>query len=154
MASTKGYFAGLREAKTFQKGVYFLQDCKYKLKIKKTHVIETQDKGDAFIAEFEVLECSDPRHVPGFEVSWYQGLVNKNVAFGQLKLFFYACMGADPNNSKDAGKIQEIDAEIEDAMKEAVETNSLEGTVLFCQTKKAITKKNRVEITEHLWSPA
>src|SRR5579859_5721610 len=134
------YFKGLKEAKTFSKGVYFLQDVQYDLIVRKMYVIETQDKGDAFIAEFEVEACSDPRHPKGFTVSYYQGLVNKNVAFGQLKLLMYAIAGKDPANPNDQVDITAINEEIEEEMAKAVEENSLEGFRVRCQTKKAVTK--------------
>ncbi len=149
----KGYFKGLDKAETYGRGNYMDADKLYKLKVVRTFIQETKAKGDAFIAEFEVVESNSDKHPKGTKVSWYQSLLSKDIAYAELKKFMYAVLGVDEN--KDSKRIAtEIDPGLDEAMNEAVNTNALEGAVIKCQTQGITTKAKGLPFTRHNWSVA
>ncbi len=153
-SAPKSYFKGLKEAKVNNRLPYFESGQLYKLRLDKTFVFETRDKGDAFIANFTILETTGTQKV-GSQVAWYQGLVkNKDTAFGAIKSLMYALMGADPNSEADADKIAEIDLEVEDEMNKAIEENHMAGTEVKCQTVERIGKDSGKPYTATNWLPA
>ena len=145
------YFKGLREAKISDRPPYFEPNQTYEVKLLKTFVLETREKGDAFIAEFEVIKSSSPNQRPGSVVAFYQGLTKKDVAFANIKQLVYAVLGVDP--TKDADKIaREVDPEIENEMQKAIEKNHMAGARVKCVTSTRKSQKG-VDFTQHRWSP-
>lgn len=159
-----GYFDGLRDAKVFEKGTKMeprpetlaLGQCKmtdtyfYKLKVLRTFVKPTREFGDAFIADFEILETDSP-HKVGTEVSWFQSLQKKDIAFGAIKEFFYGVGGVDLQD-KEARAV--ADKTIEKEMSDAVEKNSIAGEVVYVTTSLKLTKEKKQPFTNHAWRPA
>ncbi len=153
--SANNYFKGMKEAKFVTKYPYFETDQSYEVKLEKTYVVNTRDKGDAFIAEFEILNSSSNTQKPGTKVSFYQGItLNKETGFAAIKGLMYALLGFDPNNAEDAVKIaNEVDPEIEDEMAKAVVENHMAGARVRCQTCTRVSKKTQKPYTVHNWAP-
>lgn len=105
-------FDGMDQAKTFGSGQYFGEG-KFLLRVKSVKV-NKGFKGDAFIAEFDVLQseqspdASGKMHdPPGAIRSWVVKLQNQNGkgnAFSDIKCFAFALTGIDP---KAAGQPEE-----------------------------------------------
>lgn len=154
MASNTGnYFKGMRDAKTNSRLPYFEANQLYKLQLDKTYVFETRDKGDAFIAEFTIIDTTGTQKA-GSKVSFYQSLVKKDTAFGSIKLLIYAILGLDPNLEKDAAKIEkDVDPNIEEEMQKAITENHMAGAMLKCQTMEKVSKDGKT-YTVNNWIPA
>jgi hypothetical protein len=162
MTAQKLYFTGMKNAKINERNDYLEADQKFLLKIKKTFVFETRDKGDAYIAEFEVVKTTstNPKMAPGRSVSWYQGLTKKDVAFASIKLFCFACLGLDRN--KDEKKVESVTSSIEALMQESVEKNSFADVLVVCETSSRVAKTPKIvngqsvqtTFTNHSWAPA
>ena len=145
-----GAFAGLRDAKTYEQGSY-LSEGRYTLKICKSLVKDTRKSGSAFIVEAEILASTNPACPVGSKGTWFQGLKDKDVAFGAIKQFLYAVVGLDPSNDADKKTIKdEIDPNIEDLMDEAVTTNSLAGETVNVEVKNKLTKAGK-NFSQHNW---
>lgn len=151
-AAAPSYFAGARNAPVFERGIYMEPNNKFLLKLTRTFVKATREKGDAFIAEFEIVESTSPTQKVGSKVNWYQGLVKKDIAFGSIKELFYALLGKSLQNNAEEIR-RDIDPEIEELMQEAVTSNSLADTLVRCQTSVRVTKDKK-DFTQHTWSPA
>jgi hypothetical protein len=165
MNTTQSYFKGMAEAKITDRNDYLEPDQKYVLKIKKTFVFATRNKGDAFIAEMEVVSTTSKsaKMAPGRTVSWYQSLTKKDVAFSAIKLFCYAALGVARTDAN-AETLKEIDKKIEPLMQEAVEKNSFVNTLVECETASRIAKEQLPgagtpggppvkTFTNHKWEP-
>jgi hypothetical protein len=167
MSTTKSYFAGMKEAKTNERNDYLDADQKYLLKIVKTHVFETREKGDAYIAEFEIVKTTstNPKMAPGRTVSWYQSLTKKDIAFGAIKLFCFAALGLD--RVKDEEQIKKTNEQIEPLMQESVQKNSFADALVVCETSSRESKTPKMvkqadgtviavtsKFTNHSFSPA
>lgn len=150
---TQGYFQGLQDSKVYERGVFLEPGGTYKLELKKTIVKQTRASGDGFIAEFKVLESNNPKNPAGSDASWFQGLKDKDVAFGAIKEFLYALMGYDVKDKASREKAKaELDPVIEKLVNEAISQNVLAGKTISCQTSSKLTK-NKVNFTVHTWSP-
>ena len=64
-----GVFGGIKEAKYSEGGVYVKQGV-YKLCVTACKQIVTRKKQDAFVAEFLILESSNPERPVGSAMSW------------------------------------------------------------------------------------
>lgn len=87
-----GLFDGLQEAETFERGA-FLQPGYHSLQLVRCLAKNTRKSGVGFIAEFEVLASTNPNHVPGSKATWFQKMLDKNVAFPALKSFLIGVLG-------------------------------------------------------------
>jgi hypothetical protein len=119
--TTSNLFAGLRDAKTFDRGVW-LKEGQYEVRVKRAIFKKTRAKGDAFILELTVekseyedakrkaiaalgttpyslaeLEKTLPNR-PGSSASWYQSLQDMDIGFGSLKLFAANILGQKPED--------------------------------------------------------
>lgn len=150
--NTAEIFAGLKNAQIFERGIFLEPGGKFKLRLKKTLIKNTQRSGLAFIAEYEVLESTHPKHATGTNVTWFQKLADKNVAFGALKEWAYAHLGYDYPDDK-AMLEKKIDPQLEDIISEAVTKNSLVNALVFCETGSKKTQRG-TDFTIHKWSPA
>lgn len=146
-------FKGMRQAKAIERPPYMVAGHTYKLKLQKTYAFETREFGDAFIAEFEILETSSEQRV-GTTVSYFQGVSkNKDTAFGALKRLMYALLNLDFKDPEDAKMIEnEVDPAIEDEMSKACEENHMKGVVLYAHCFKALSKEKK-EYTNISWKP-
>lgn len=149
MGAFKG--TGLRNAQVFEKGVY-LQPGNFKLQITTCLTKKTLQSGNAFIAEFKVLESSDPQaHPVGSKATWYQGIDNILVAYPSLKTFVYSVLGFSYPRDKEKC-LAEVDPVIEDLLDEAIDKGAFNGKTVEVQTylKK---KEGKQDFTVHVWLP-
>lgn len=143
-------FSGLSSAKTFERGQY-LDPGDYTLEIEKCFVKSTRSKGDAFIVEFKVLASTNEKHPVGASRNWYQGMRDKDIAFGAIKEFLAAVFKVDLKNE---AQRKQLEAEIEKTAQAAVTENALKGVkvAVSCFVKK--TKEKGEDFTVHSWKPA
>lgn len=100
-------FPGLNNAPVFEKGNP-LKPGTFDLEITQVVSKKTQKKGDALIVEFVILNSyGHPEHKAGDKVSWFQKLVDTNIAYPAIKAFLIATLGYDYRNQK-----AEVDAKI------------------------------------------
>ena len=149
-----GHFDGIEKTKIFGTGVYLQPDHLYKLKITKTQVIKTREKGDAFVADYEVLESDSAQDPVGSTRNLYVSLLkNKDTAFSNICQLLIAALGVDYSSPE--GK-RLADAEIipsaESLLNEATEKNTLAGKVIRCQTTSKLSKEGKT-YTRCVFSP-
>jgi hypothetical protein len=140
-----GHFDGIEKAKIFGTGVYLQPDQLYKLKVLKTEVIKTREKGDAFIADFEVIESTSPQDPVGSTRNMYISLLkNKDTAFSNIVQFLVAALGVD-YSTPDGKKFAEEDIipGAKALLDEACEKNTLASKVVRCQSQSKTSKENR-----------
>lgn len=153
-------FKGLRNAAVFERGVY-LSPGQYELQIDKCLIKDTRKSGIGFIVEATVTKTSDEKNHPvGSKCTWFQGMRDKDVAFGSLKLFLYAALGLVYGRDKE--KIAEkVDPNIESILYKACEKsdlvpegeNALKGTKVAVRTYMKKTVAKGLDFTNHEWSP-
>ena len=86
-----GIFGKINEATYSDGGVYVLPGV-YRFKIRNVLYKRTRQQKDAFIAEFEVLESTNPERPVGSTCSWMVTL-DKEPALGNIKQFLAEAMG-------------------------------------------------------------
>lgn len=106
----------------------------YVVSIKRCLVMATQKAGNAFIAEFDILEGTAGGNQAGTVSSFFQSLSNKTIAGPNLLGFMCACLGVE---ASDEAAVEAIAPDVVAALTEAVDTGNLEGTVIrvFAQAK-------------------
>jgi hypothetical protein len=147
--------AKINEAKLTQGGVYFNPGFHYLLSVHKMHIVETRDKGDMFVADFQILESDDPNRKVGTKASFAQ-LLNNDMAGINIKSLLVALSGIDRDN----------EAEINDNDWDEVAESSIQDDQPFkdekvnLETYSKVTKKTRdlaedkqKTVTVHNWSP-
>jgi hypothetical protein len=164
-------FAGLREAKTFERGNY-LREGQYLVKVKRCMYKVTRAKGDAFILEFEIvtsdyedrkakflaawpkeqsldwgeLEKALPNKV-GTTASWYQGLQDRDIGWGSLKGFAASITGSDVNNP-------EFLEMVEDFLEACCRSGAIDGKIIPVEVTVAPQKKDpSKDFSHHRWGP-
>lgn len=147
-------FSGIDRADTFERGKYFPPDGTFYLRLQKTLVKGTRKSGSAFIAEFEVLGSTLEEDCPaGSKRSWFQKLVDKDVAFPALKEFMAALLGYTKSD-KDEWKA--FEAKLQDILDEATdfegktEDHPLHGMTIKVTTWQKTTNNGK-EFTVHDW---
>lgn len=81
-----------------------LTEGEYLVRVEDVIHTTTENKGDAFIVEYTVLETSDPaKHPIGVKRSWYQPMLHKKIAMEEIVKFMYAALGYDAK--RDAERI-------------------------------------------------
>lgn len=164
--TTTNLFAGLREAKTFERGT-FLKAGIYEVRVKRALFKKTRAKGDAFILEF-VVEKSDyeakkksaiatlagqpydlkelEKLLPnreGSSASWYQSLQDIGIGFGALKGF---CASILNQKAEDPEFIEAV----EGFMNSIVSDGVIDGVLISVEAVQIKTKENR-DFTLHRW---
>lgn len=159
-------FAGLRDAKTFERGT-FLKAGQYEVRIKRALYKKTRAKGDAFILEFRIeksnyedakkkalsslgntsydlklLEETLPNQV-GSSASWFQSLQDIDIGFGALKSFAASILGQKPDDP------EFIDA-VEGFMNSVVNEGVIDGMLIPVEAIMVKTKENK-DFTLHKW---
>ena len=119
--TTSNLFAGLRDARTFDRGTW-LKAGRYEVRVKRAIFKKTRAKGDAYILEFVIekstyeddkkkaitafgttpfdmkeLEETLPNQI-GTTGSWYQSLRDVDIGFGSLKSFAANILGQKPED--------------------------------------------------------
>lgn len=164
--TTSNLFSGLRNAKTFERGVW-LQEGLYQVRINRAVFKKTRAKGDAFILEFKIersnyeeakqralkglegqkfdlqeLEKILP-NAPGSSASWYQSLQDPDIGFGALKGFAASILDQKPEDP------EFLDA-VEGFMDSVVNEGAINGMLIPVETVIVQTKKNE-DFTLHKW---
>ena len=143
------------KAKIFDKGSY-LEPGKYKLKLLKCFTLETRNKGDAFIAEFEVLESDNDDIQVGSTKNWYQGVRDKDIAFSSIKEFMKYLMQVDESDEENWEEFEEKLPEImEDISQEKfkqldAEDHPLHGRLINVECYMKKTREEN-DFTVHKW---
>lgn len=83
-----GLFGGIDNAKYTDGGVYLTAGI-FRLKIKALKTLRTRTGKDAFVAEFETVESTSTKHIPGSDVSWMVTF-DKDSALGNIRQFLSA----------------------------------------------------------------
>lgn len=166
MTTTNNLFAGLRDAKTFDRGT-FLKEGMYEVRVKRAIFKKTRSKGDAFILEFAVeksdyeqkkkamiatlgsaqyslqeLEKLLPNQA-GSTASWYQSLQDIDIGFGALKGFAASILAQKP---EDPDFIEAV----EGFLTAVVSDGAIDGALLPVEAVQVKTKKD-TDFTLHKW---
>lgn len=145
-------FAGMRDAKMYDKGVP-LTPGTYALEVTKCLYKNTR-KGPAFIVEFNVLATTnDAEHPKASKRSWFQKMTDLDVAHGSLKQFAAAIYGFDPGTQKDQIE-RELSPKVEKLMLDACDEslNIFKGKKVLVECVMTKTKDGG-PFTRHIWTP-
>jgi hypothetical protein len=166
MSNTSNLFAGLKSAKTFERGT-FLKPGSYEVRIKRAIFKKTRTKGDAYIMEFQVEKSSyeaDKRKAiaafgnnpfnlqdlekllpnpEGSTASWYQSLQDIDIGFGALKSFAANILGEKPEDP-------EFIEAVEGFMNSVVNEGVINGMLIPVEVIQVKTKKD-TDFSLHKW---
>lgn len=136
-----GVFAGLKDAKISETGSY-LTDGTYKLRVERIVYKQTRSKGYAYIAEFNVLESSNPEHPVGSKRTWFQSMNDKEIAFPAIQKFAAAALGVNPFRDKELFE-KEILPNIEELVENSISDagDIFKGKDVNCEVEQVKTKK-------------
>jgi len=166
MTTTNNLFAGLRDAKTFDRGT-FLKAGIYEVRVKRAIFKKTRAKGDAFILEFTIERSEYERkkkemiaslgsqqyslaelekllpNQTGSTASWYQSLQDVDIGFGALKGFAASILNQKPDDP-------EFIEAVEGFMNSIVADGAINGMLLPVEAVQVKTKKD-TDFTLHKW---
>lgn len=168
MSNVSNLFAGLKNAKTSEKGVWLKPGGNYEVRVKKAIYKKTRSKGDAFILEFMIeksnydamkakaiaafgntpfsmqdLEKTLPNQA-GTTASWYQSMADLDIGFGALKSFAASILGQKPDDP------EFVDA-VEGFMNAVVNDNAITGMLLPVETVGIKKVAKDEDFTRHNW---
>lgn len=149
-----GLFNGIADAEIFERGTYFSPGFDGVVKVEKVIAKRTRASGDAFIVEMRVVDGGTDSDPNGSKRSWFQKMIDSDIAFPAIKAWAAACAGYAPNE-KDAIET-EVAPALEDALEAAVTNpgdNDFVGAFLHLTTTQVKTKNDR-DFTRHDWAPA
>ena len=163
---TSNLFAGLRDAKTFERGTW-LKEGNYEVRVKRAIFKKTRAKGDAFILEVSVeksdyeekkkkaiaafgatpfsmqeLEKTLPNQ-PATTASWYQSMKDIDIGFGALKSFAASLLGQKPDNP-------EFIEGVEGFMNDVVNEGTINGMLIPVEVVMVKTKSDG-DFSLHKW---
>lgn len=139
----------INSAKISGGGVYILPG-EYVFEIEAFKVIKTRGKGPMFVAEFKVLETTNPERPIGSRPS-FTVLVDQDWGPGNLKEFIVAASGLDPSSARDEAK---VNAENWDAVLEkAINAQSYSGMKVICSASEQAKKKSEGSFTKIRFYP-
>jgi len=133
----------------YEKGVK-LTPGEYVVEIKRCLFKETQQAGNAFIAEFEILKSTNEERPPGMKASYFCSLVDKAVAASNLLAFLAACNGVSASDKEDWEAIGE---EANEILTAAAEEGILEGKKIRIRAELKISEKRKLEYTKYHFTP-
>jgi hypothetical protein len=164
--TTTSLFAGLKDAKTFDRGTY-LKAGQYEVRIKRALFKKTRANGDAFILEVVVekseyearkkaaiaafgaqpfdmaaLEKTLPNQ-QGSSATWYQSLKDIDIGFGALKSFASSILGQKPDDP-------EFIEAVEGFMNSVVNEGLINGFLIPVEVITVKTKKD-TDFSLHKW---
>lgn len=149
-----GSFNGLGKAPTFERGKYLPGGFKGNLQCKRTIEKDTRRSGKAFIVEFVVQTTNMPDEVPvGAKRTWFQKMVDMDVAFPAIKEWAIAMAGYTTDQKKEVE--EELEEGLDDLMNHAVENpaeNDFTDVVVYCETEQVTTQAGG-DFTRHTWAP-
>ena len=164
--NTSNLFAGLKSAKTFERGT-FLKQGSYNVRIKRAIFKKTRTKGDAFILEFTIeqstYEADKKKAIAAFganpfnmqelekllpnaegtTASWYQSLQDLDIGFGALKSFASSILGQKPEDP-------EFVEAVEGFMNSVVNEGVINGMLIPVEVVQVKTKKE-TDFSLHKW---
>lgn len=149
-----GLFKGINEAEIFERGMYFSAGFDGIVQVEKVIVKRTRASGDAFIVEYRVIEGGNDRDPNRAKRSWFQKLIDTDIAYPAIKAWAAACAGYEPSE-RDAIE-KEVAPQLENALDAATESpadNDFTGCYLHLVTTMVMTKNDR-EFTRHDWYPS
>jgi hypothetical protein len=135
-----GMFAGIKESKTQEGGVYFLPGL-YVVRIDKVKVGETRKEEQFFVVETTILESDNPERRPGSSCSWMT-LDRFDGFLGSVKSFVAVATDSDPDEVDEAG----VEMLVSNA-------NPLMGTILRVEALNIKTRSQR-DFTKVTFKPA
>jgi len=164
---TSSLFAGLRDAKTFERGTW-LKEGQYLIRVKRAIYKKTRAKGDAYILEFTIekseyenakrkaiaafgttpfsmqeLEKTLPNQ-PATTASWYQSMKDIDIGFGALKSFAASILGQKPEDP-------EFIEAVEGFMNAVVNDGTINGMLIPVEVVTVQTKAEK-DFSLHKWS--
>lgn len=149
-----GLWSGIEKAKLFDRGNFIKGDFNGVLEIKKTLAKQTRKSGVGFIVEFSVVSTNMPdKHAVGSKVSWFQKMLDPDIAHGAVAEWAAACVGIDPADKKLVET--EVLPALEGIMDEACDNpteNAFVGLHVGVTTQMTKTQNDR-DFTRHTWHP-
>ena len=166
MSNTNNLFAGLKNAKTYERGVW-LKEGIYEVRVQRAIFKQTRTKGQAFILEFAVeksnYETAKQRaldslkgqqfnlvelekllpNTPGSKASWYQSLQDVDIGFGSLKGFAANILGEKPEDP-------EFIEAVEGFLNAVVNDGIINDKLIPVEVVTVKTKKNE-DFSRHNW---
>lgn len=151
-----GRFSGIGEVDLFEKGVYLSPEGSYELEVQNMLLKETRKAGLGFIVEFTVVSSTHESHAVGSKATWFQKLIDTDVAFPAIKEFFVSLLDVD---MKDPEAKEEFNNSLEDLLDEVTswtptaddKDHPLKGTRIRCDTYSKKTKEKNLDFTAHVW---
>jgi hypothetical protein len=168
--TTNNLFAGLRDAKTFERGTWLKgsdSGFQYEIRVKRAIFKKTRAKGDAFILEFTIeksdyenakakairafgstpfsmaeLEKTLPNQA-GSSASWYQSMKDIDIGFGALKSFAASILGQKPEDP-------EFIEAVEGFMNSVVNEGVINGMLIPVEVV-IVKKKDGEDFSLHKW---
>lgn len=135
-----GLWDGIEDAEVYGRGVYLPVGWRGVLQVQKTLAMETQNVGLAFIVEMVVVESNMAEYPAGMQVSWFQKMADKRVAFPAIIEWAAACKGYS-----DKDEIQrDITPNIKPVMDHATqypENNGFTGDLVRAEVVPKTTRK-------------
>lgn len=160
---TGNLFEGLGGAQIFDRGKYFKPNFDGVVIVRKTLAKATRNKGIAFIVELEVEQSNLPQdHPVGSKGTWFQKLIDKDVAFPAIKVWAAACGGFHSHQKDEIEQTlccinpETNNVLLDDLVNYAVhnpDTNDFVGQRLRLATQQVKTKNN-TDFTRYDFSPA
>lgn len=148
-----GLFAGLKDAKLFERGQYFpCTESHYSVTVVKViPMMESQKSGSLFTVELQVDESDNPNVKVGEVRTYQQSWKNKTIALSAILEFMVAVFGAKGNEELTAGVRENAEGILELAMADNTD-NPMIGRSVKVRTEKTTTKTGG-DFTAHRWSP-
>lgn len=143
-------FAGLVTGKVSGSGTYLSPGFDGDLVIDRLEwKEELNEGGSALIVEMTILSSNSEKDPVGAKRSWFQ---KKNKSFdGAVLEFLYAVLKCDWKNDEDTAN--QIRANSPSLMLAGLKGEFV-GQRIHCVTRHKLTKENRKDFTQHVWSPA
>jgi hypothetical protein len=146
------------QAPIFERGNYF-KPGKYKLRLLRCLTKQTQQSGEAFITEFEVLESNNPEHQIGSKGTWFIKMASQQqqlMGFSNILEMVAALLGYDIANKDHK---DQIDQNLRPQLAGLVVALQEKGTVVL-QGHETVAVECRIgptkrgtDFTFHTWSP-
>jgi hypothetical protein len=159
--STRQLWKGIGNAKIFDRGNYVSGGFKGVVQVKRTIAKPTRGSGLAFIVEMQVVETNMPKEHPvGAKVTWFQKMVDLDIAFPAIKVWAAACVGLgvsqkDEIEEKLGGLDENGESVLELLMAHATDNednNDFIDILLGLETVQ-ITTRNNKPFTRYDFSP-
>lgn len=154
----------MKDAPIFGKGNYMGEGV-YRVELTAVFVKPRWKGGNVFVAEFKILESSNPKHAAGSTGSWVPKIETPNT-FGDIKSLMFAALGINPKSvapddekaHNQASLLAKAACGSDSAKKElstlgfAEEDASVVGCIVGLECVQVKTKAN-TDFTRYTWSP-